>query len=150
MSARLFSLLCLAGLIGCSSSGPAGPPLFPVTGNLTVGGKPLADVSVQLVPVDPQPATNNSPGTLTSSGITDASGNFKMTASNGHAGAAKGKYKVVLGYAPKMSQEEQAKAAMRKGPPKVDLPFSKDYVSTRTTPKEVEVTDKTPAIELKL
>jgi hypothetical protein len=152
MNMRLLSVLFVIGVAGCGSgdNGPAGPPLFPVEGKLTVKGEPVAGVNVQLIPLDPKAATKSSTGTLTSSGMTDAEGSFKLTASNGKSGVALGSYKVVLGYTPQLTQEEQAKMSMRKGPPKIEYPFPKEYAQSASSPKQVEITNKNPPLQLEL
>jgi len=158
-------LICLAlgvGLMGCNAGGPAGPTLFPVTGVLTVGGQPVADVNVQLIPVE---LTENA---VYSAGKTDASGKFSVVAGNGNPGAAKGKYKVVLSKvaaaAPgdnlspeqvKKATEEYKKATGDKPPGQpgentASLPFPKDYAKAETSPKEVDVVDKPVTLELSL
>lgn len=43
------ALLALA-ILGCGKAAPLRPPLFPATGNVSVGGKPAAGVSVTFHP----------------------------------------------------------------------------------------------------
>lgn len=155
---RLSYLFIPLLLAGCGQSGTPGPTLVPVTGVLTVGGLPVADVSVQLVPVE---ATTKS---YISAGKTDASGKFTLVANNGKPGAAKGKYRVVLSKtsfssasAPvgQMSPEDYKKAMGTKGPPSANkqkdaLPFPQEYAKAESSPKEVDVADKPLTLELKL
>jgi len=78
-----YSLLLL--VLGCGGS--SGPALHPVSGKVTKGGKPLANVSVTFSPVA---------GGISSGGRTDADGKFALLCQNGKAGAVEGKHKVVL------------------------------------------------------
>ena len=74
-----------AFVLGCG--GASGPALHPVSGKVTKGGKPLANVSVTFSPVA---------GGISSGGRTDADGKFALLCQNGKAGAVEGKHKVVL------------------------------------------------------
>jgi hypothetical protein len=86
---------CLASFaalaIGCG--GEAGVDVHPVTGKVTKGGQPLAGVLVTFTPV----ASNDpkAPG-VSSSGLTNASGEFVLITQSGKAGAVAGKHKVQL------------------------------------------------------
>ena len=143
---RLFSaVLLVTSLVGCG--GAAGPQLFPISGKLTVSGKPVAGVGVQLIPVAAKTAS------LSASGTTDAEGAFTLKAINGDPGAPKGKYKVVLSYSPAstLSAEEQSKAAATGRPPAATTPpFPKEWMAPETSPKEYEVTDKPQPLDLSL
>lgn len=71
--------------VGCSD----GPTLVPVSGAVTLDGKPLEGATLSFVPL---------PGNPVSTAGTDATGpdgNFKMTY-NGRAGLAPGKYSVAV------------------------------------------------------
>jgi len=141
---RQLSCLLLLCALGCNGGATAPPPLYPVTGSLVVGGKPLENIYVQLLPVDVN--SKAKPGTAT----TDAEGKFVIR-TNGDKGANAGKYKVVLGTSPtattpnkQMTVEEATKMsgeyAKTRGIPTVTLPYPKEWGSPATTPKEVEVT----------
>ncbi len=150
---RHLSSVFLLCLLGCSG-GADGPALYPVTGTLKAGGKPLADITVQLIPVDANSKTK--PGT----GVTDAEGNFTIR-TNGDKGAETGKFKVVLA-APAasvpsgpMSLEEATKMsgqyAKSGGPPKVapsSLPFPAEWAGASTTPKEIDVAKEPVVINI--
>ena len=140
---QMCGMLLLLSLAGCSSSGPSALPLYPVTGTFVVGGKPLKDTIVQLVPSDPE--SKAKPGI----GRTDAEGKF-MIRTNGDKGANPGKYKVVLGTGADdsaskgpMSVEDASKMSGQyvksKGIPTATLPFPKEWASAKTSPKEIEV-----------
>ena len=84
MNRLLLLAACLLAVVslGC---GPRGPSLGQVTGTVTLDGKPLPGVSVTFMP--------ESGGVA--SGITDASGKYEITHSDGK-GAPVGKNKVAV------------------------------------------------------
>jgi hypothetical protein len=155
MSSMLLLSLLSLGFQGCSQ-GEAPPKLYPVTGTLVVGGKPLENITVQLLPVDP--AGKGRPGI----GKTDAEGKFTIL-TNGDKGANVGKFKVVLQSttaaprtgpisveeATKMNGEMMERMKQSGGkyePPKA--PFPVEWASQATTPKEVEIVDKPVVINI--
>jgi 5-hydroxyisourate hydrolase-like protein (transthyretin family) len=76
-------------LLGCGSSGPN---LYPVTGTVTVNGKPAALVRVQFLHADQSlPGNQKMPV-----GITDESGAFHLSTSGDKDGAVQGEYTVVF------------------------------------------------------
>jgi hypothetical protein len=133
--------------------------LYPVTGTLVVGGKPLEKIAVQLMPVDL--ASTARPA----SGTTDAEGKFAIL-TNGDKGAAAGKYKVVLLVATRatgqqisveeaskmsgdMSQKmAQAKDSGNRSLASTALPYPTEWADASTTPKEVEVTNQPVVINI--
>ena len=74
----------LAGLAGCGGD----PPVYPVTGKVTLGGKPYERLLVYFRPVE-------GPVTLFNMGVgeTDKNGNLTLRSSGG-SGIAAGEYKV--------------------------------------------------------
>jgi hypothetical protein len=86
-----------AWVAGC---GGPGYRIAPVSGRVTLDGKPLAQATVQFYPVGPQ--SNVSPGPP-SSGVTDDDGRFTLVLSDGTAkkGAVVGKHKVIVLLTPK-------------------------------------------------
>src|SRR5262245_11390251 len=78
--------LALLAVLGCS----AGETPLPVSGVVTVDGKPQADVWVQL-----NPTTGGRPA----SGQTDAEGRCTLTTSEAGDGAVRGAYRVTFAYA---------------------------------------------------
>lgn len=150
---RQLSCLLLLCALGCSGGGADKPlPLYPVTGSLIVGGKPLENVFVQLLPVDL--TSKAKPGAAT----TDAEGKFVIR-TNGDKGANPGKYKVVLGTSgaaanpnKQVTLEEATKMsgqyAKTRGIPVETLPYPKEWGTAATTPKEVEVTDKAVVVNI--
>ncbi|MCA8987407.1 MAG: hypothetical protein KDA78_07195 [Planctomycetaceae bacterium] len=75
-------------LVGCGG-GEDKLVLYPVTGKVTKGGAPLADIKVNLVP-----RTSTSAPLLV--GRTGPDGTFEITAPGGEKGAPEGDYKIVL------------------------------------------------------
>jgi hypothetical protein len=92
-------LLCLIGLVsvvGCGRSGPAKvipDKSVPVTGTITLEGKPLGNARVTFYP------TEGSQGEGVASGTTDSTGKYELQSLFGDKvviGAAPGKYKVTV------------------------------------------------------
>jgi hypothetical protein len=146
-------LLCL---LGCSTGGADAPVLYPVTGTLKAGGKPLADITVQLVPVDKSEKSKARPGIAN----TDAEGNFTIR-TNGDKGAASGKYKVVLSTGAAKAEQDTMEDAMKKqeammqrmkqgatAPAAPTSPFPKEWTEATTSPKEVEVGNQPVTIDI--
>lgn len=137
----LAGLVCL--IIGCGPGGPVKPKLYPVTGKLTIGGKPAADITVQFSAV-------GSSGTGYS-GKTNASGDFTLSdPQDQQAGAAAGKYKIVLQLAPEAAMKAMMSGA-QKGPGGVSTgAFPDEYKSPETSPKEVEVKAESQTINIEI
>src|SRR5438132_12905643 len=76
----------LAGLSGC---GGGGPKLVNVTGTVTLNGKPLSGADIVFTP------DQSTKDAFVGSDVTGPEGNFKVM-SNGRAGVAPGKYKVIV------------------------------------------------------
>lgn len=85
MFRNIASFALLVMVVGCG--GDSGPALQAVTGKVTKGGQPVANVNVTFSPVS---------GGVSSGGRTDAEGKFALVCQNGKAGAIEGKHKVVL------------------------------------------------------
>lgn len=64
------AILCLVTAIGC---GPSIPPIVPVSGRITVGGKPLPNVEVKFIPMQ-----TGLDGNTIASGVTDADGKYSV------------------------------------------------------------------------
>jgi hypothetical protein len=87
-AAAFAALAALAG--GCGDSGPA---LVPVTGTVTLNGKPFEGATVSWIP---DPSNKNA---LPGEDVTGPSGNYKAI-SMGRSGLVPGKYKVVISKMP--------------------------------------------------
>ncbi len=72
-------------LNGCDNSGK--PKLVEAKGSLTYKGTPLKQCSVRFVPTA---------GGASSSGVTDANGEFVLTSEDGRPGIAPGSYRVII------------------------------------------------------
>lgn len=81
---------CLSGCGGGSPKPDGMPELHRITLKITQGGAPLADASVQLVPLD---ATASR---WVSGGSTDESGDVQIKTLGEFSGAPAGKYKVTI------------------------------------------------------
>jgi hypothetical protein len=81
-------LLGLAANGGCKSE----TPLIPVTGLLTIDGKPAANVSLQFLP-DSLGGQTSGPSAY---GTTDDQGRFTLQTHEGHTGAVEGLHVVML------------------------------------------------------
>lgn len=116
---------------GC---GRGGPPMYPVSGAITVGGSPAPNVQVTFMPADASLPV--------ASGNADASGRYTLSSgANNRQGAAAGSYKVVLRQLEGGSEADVA-ARYTSGQgkaPVVKSSFPKEYQSVETTPKQVEV-----------
>jgi hypothetical protein len=89
---RMFAILVLLMLAGCQQS-----DLVPVSGTITLDGKPLAGVAVTFQPQRTE-ASKPVASTLGSTGVTDADGKYKLRSmASGSAGVAVGEHKVYIG-----------------------------------------------------
>ncbi len=79
----------MIGAVGCQTNGPR---LYPVTGQVTVNGQPIALIRVQFRHTD-----QSLPGNLKMPvGITDASGMFALSTFGDNDGAVEGEYVVTF------------------------------------------------------
>jgi len=101
--AAIFPILFIVAFIGC------GPSTSPVTGTVTLDGKPVEGLSVHFV--------GESDGKqMISRGRTDASGNYELKYTADTMGAIAGSYKVEIQDDPQ--SDEDKKRGMRKIPTK--------------------------------
>jgi len=85
---KTIAALALAGLAGCGSEDDA-VTLVPVSGTVTLNGKPMAEATITFMPDASNKATT--PG----ADATGPEGNYKLMYKN-RSGVAPGKYKVVI------------------------------------------------------
>ncbi len=84
---RVATAAAVAGfLVGC---GESGPKLVPVTGTVTLNGKPLEGAVVSFQP------DASMPGAMPAEDVTGPDGNYKAL-TKGRSGVVPGKYKVVV------------------------------------------------------
>jgi hypothetical protein len=86
---RRLALMILVSFVSIGSGCGDGVTLVPVSGTVTLDGKPLEGATLSFVPLPGNPVTTS--GT----DVTGPTGNFQMTF-NGRAGLAPGKYKVMV------------------------------------------------------
>jgi hypothetical protein len=132
-------------MAGCGAGGPALAKLYPVTGKVTVGGKPLADCTVQFV------AIGKAGGF---SGKIESDGSYTLAdMKDGRPGAEIGKYKVIFQMDPRMAQRamesgQMSGPAIGAGAPAA--PFPDEFKQADTSPKEVEVTSGSNTINIEI
>jgi hypothetical protein len=93
---RQTSVIATLGLVfvlGCGSADRARLPVYPTSGRLSVGGKPVQGVSVVLNPIEGSPAARKG---LSPSATSDESGGFVISTYAQDDGAPAGEYKVTL------------------------------------------------------
>ena len=142
---RNFAVVLVAALLFVNSGCPGGPTkavLHPVSGKVTVGGKPLADCTIQFVGTGTEAVSFN--------GKLGKDGTYSLVdPTDGRAGAAAGKYKVVLMGSPDAAMEAmKTMKGPQSGPPTVTAPFPAEYSAVETSPKEVEVKAGSNSIDI--
>jgi hypothetical protein len=99
-------LVLTACIVGC---GKSGPELGPVSGRVTVDGKPMENVDVTFQPDEMRPA---------SYGRTDASGHYELGYKRGVQGALLGQHTVrirsLVGNAPQIAERFNAQSELRR------------------------------------
>ena len=126
--------LCLCG---CSNS----PSLVPVTGSVTVGGKPATGAVIMFHPEDEAQAV--------ASGVADSEGKFKLV-SGGESGVITGRYKVTVIWPDPSKKPTEAQVMMGTADTGPDLLKGK-YALKNKTPLTTEITASTvnlPPFEL--
>jgi hypothetical protein len=96
--------------------GPTLPPLGYVTGNVTLDGTPAVGVAVHFQPMKAQEENDDKKASVedprTSTGVTDAKGNYKMMYEERIAGVAIGKCRVWVSLPPPQVANEYSQMAM--------------------------------------
>jgi len=97
---RTLVAVCGFALVSGCSSEPERPPVYPVTGTVTMKSRPLENARIVFVPMQ---------GGAPASGITDKEGKYSLTTFNAGDGAQAGQYGVKVakydGQAPPEAQE---------------------------------------------
>jgi hypothetical protein len=143
----------MLSLVGCRDV-PDHPETYPVTGVVTQGGKPVAGVDVQFIPVDTKGETRTARGT------TDEAGKYELytffSAAADVEGAVPGEYKVTLfkqktaggpaGHDPnwRPGSRDAYMASM-----KVASELPEQYAKQETTPLKASVKDDDQKIDFK-
>ncbi len=83
--------LCFLTLLlcGCGGRDPSLPDLVPVTGTVTIDGKPATNTTLQFIPTGSAASTS-------SGGATDATGKYQLRTAHNGDGAPVGDYRVVI------------------------------------------------------
>ena len=145
-------LFLIGSLLGCGSS----YSLVPVSGTVTVDGKPESGIKLYFSPMAVENKVDLGPH---STGITDESGGFVLENRYGDAGAVVGKHRVVLRYAdpsaakralttPETEEQRKELQAMRRAR---NIKVNKE--DEKLTPVIVEVTvpsDGTETLKIEL
>jgi len=89
MSLKAGVVATIVGVCGLSGCGGGGPRLVPVSGTVTLNGKPFRDAQILFLPDD------SNKGGMAGADLTGPEGNYKAM-TNGRSGLVPGKYKVVV------------------------------------------------------
>ena len=120
LSRQLAGLVAVMGLCSFLGCGNSLPPLVPVSGKVTLDGKPFTEGSVNLISEDTKL------GGLAILGPIDSTGQYSIT-TNGKEGAPEGKYKAIV-TAPSKVDPKAKKGSLP------EPPFDKKYSNiTKTT-----------------
>jgi len=135
----------LVVMTGCGGGAVDRPSAYPVTGKLTGGSGSLTGVTIVFNPND---ATKNTAAT----GTVKEDGSFELTTGDGRVGVEVGFYKVTLAVGPDVVQQAMENVSGSTGPAldATTAPFPKEYASTETTPKTVEVKAEVNTINVEL
>ena len=128
----LFGAIVSAAL-GCGGdSGPPKADVHPVIGKVTVDGKALTGCTI--VFSTSNPAVGAAGGY---SGEMGDDGSYTIADADGNPGAAPGKYKISFTLPMEAAKEAMMAGGGQSG--EATGPFPKEYASSETSPKEVEV-----------
>jgi hypothetical protein len=119
----------IAGFMGCGSKNADRLPVFPVEGQITLNGQPLAHAFVVL-----HPKGNGDPRLLPARAQTDRNGNFQVTTYEAADGAAAGEYAVTIEHHPLIGNGNSFEPGPNVLPPK--------YASPETTDVTVSVAER--------
>jgi hypothetical protein len=140
----LVAALALSAAAGCGWFAPRGE----VSGRLTLKGEPLAEVQVYFVPEPGQETAGPA------AGATDADGKYTLAEAEGRAGAAPGRYRVVL--QDLQSGKRSARSLANKAGARRDAPdaaktrLPERYTSATATPLQFEIKTGKQTIDLNL
>jgi hypothetical protein len=119
----------LALVAGCDS----GDRFAPVSGRVTLNGKPLANVTVSFQPIAPEGTRNAGPG---STGKTNANGEYTLVGGKGEDGAWVGKHRVMITRLAEVVGESDARPPRGGWPLQEKIPakYNNDSKETFTVP----------------
>lgn len=131
----LLVLVSAAGLCGCGGGGDM-PELVPLTGKVSLGGKPLENAQVMFVPTEGRPSI----------AYTDASGEFEMQYKEGEPGVKPGPGKLAI--TTLLEPDPDSEDPVRQKGRKEEAP---EVVTTiEKTPIKVEAREDMPPLEINL
>ncbi|OAI54130.1 hypothetical protein AYO47_03510 [Planctomyces sp. SCGC AG-212-M04] len=154
---RLLCAVCGLALISGCSSGPERPPTYPVSGTVTLKGKPLEGARVVFV--------SSAQSGMPASGVTDADGVYHLTTFDSGDGALAGTYGVKVakydnwdpdepaGEAKEISYEEEQKLVFaddEKPHPVAKSILPKKYDNEGTSGLTHTVTEAPTTFDIKL
>lgn len=127
--------LCLATLLtaalsGCGGGASDAPDTNAVTGKVTNGSEPLADIRVDFVPTGEG---------LPCSGTTDAEGVYTISRHTGTPGAPAGNYRVVLTDTKATVDASAYSAGGKTAPTAASSRIPEKWQKSETSPQSVEV-----------
>lgn len=143
----LFMMLC-ATLTGCG--GPSVPGLVPLSGVVTLDGKPLPHVTVKFVPMAEGTGAN-----MVAIGVTNKEGEFAVKQLAGEEGCRACKCKVTIAEGPipeklrEMGQDGAKKIKAFRGSLK-NRPIPQNYQTILSTPLEFIISAEESSLELSL
>lgn len=144
-----FGVLILAALVfvGCK---PSTPPIVPVSGTVTVDGKPLPHAKVWFTPT--VPGVN---GDFMASAVTDEEGKYVLVSANGESGVCSCQCKVTVSEGP---IPEELRAKGQAGGPQIakfrkslkNRPIPRRYMTLGQSPLVLEISEETSDYPLEL
>jgi hypothetical protein len=116
MRARLLAGFAVVLALGCGSN-----KVVPVSGKVTMDGKPLKNATVSFQPIAEGKNIEAGPGSV---GKTNDQGEYTLTTDKGDPGAVVGKHRVTIAIiAPEAGQDDKR----RRGGPKLENKIPKRY-----------------------
>ena len=111
MRARLLLGFAVVVALGCGSK-----KFVPVSGKVTLNGKPLPDAAVSFQPIAGKGSLEAG---VASTGKTNQNGEFTLTADTGESGAVVGKHNIIITAATEIAGDERkrSKESVDKVPP---------------------------------
>lgn len=131
----LFSTIFVLFLCGCNSK----LPIVPVSGTLTLDGKPLEGFQVFFQPIHGE----TSQTMLTASGLTDAQGRFtlKTVEEKPRKGVSVGEYRVFIGWVDPDSMSLGDSEPQRQPPVKIPVNIQTEGVLFTVPPNGIQTAD---------
>jgi hypothetical protein len=109
--------LIVVAVAAAGCSGVGGQKIVPVSGKVTLNGKPLVNATVSFQPVAPEGSINAGPASV---GKTNDKGEFSMVTLKGDKGAQVGKHRVLISSQFAKAAEDDSRP-QRGGPEQDDL-----------------------------